>query len=105
MPRRTSGAIAAAAERQDVSPLGAHSTGYNQLMSEEQLAAAALSLDPESRARLAEKLLESLYDAEDKRLEQIWAEEAKRRDAEWDTDPSTGRAAVDVLREARSKLR
>jgi hypothetical protein len=74
-------------------------------MSEDQLAAAALSLDPESRARLAERLLESLYDAEDRRLERIWAEEAKRRDAEWDADSTAGRSAAEVIREARSKLR
>ena len=67
--------------------------------------AAALSLDPESRARLAERLLESLYDADDKRLESIWAHEASRRDAEWDADPSAGRMAAEVLRDARSKLR
>lgn len=74
-------------------------------MSEEQLAAAALNLDPESRARLAEKLLESLYSDADRRLEKAWAEEARRRDAEWDADPNVGRPAADALREARSKLR
>lgn len=74
-------------------------------MREEQLAAAALSLDPESRARLAEKLLDSLYDEEDRRLERIWGAEAERRDADWNGDPDAGRPAIEVLRDARSKLR
>jgi putative addiction module component (TIGR02574 family) len=48
----------------------------------EEIISAALSLPPDTRAMLAEHLLESL-DAEDqKRIDALWAEEAERRDKE-----------------------
>ena len=40
---------------------------------------AALSLAPEERAALAEKLLESVDSLEQDKIEAAWAEEAKRR--------------------------
>lgn len=39
----------------------------------------ALSLPPKSRAKLAEKLLESLDDPRQKEIAQLWAEEAEDR--------------------------
>ena len=39
----------------------------------------ALSLPPKSRARLAEKLLESLDDPKQKEIDRLWAEEAEDR--------------------------
>ena len=67
---------------------------------EEQL----LKLDAADRARLAEKLLESLETLSDKENEQVWLEEAARRDAELDADPSKGRPAEAVLRDARARF-
>ena len=39
----------------------------------------ALSLPPKSRAKLAEKLLESLDDQTQKEIDRLWAEEAEDR--------------------------
>lgn len=74
-------------------------------MSIEELEAEALKLDPNARARLASKLLESLERLSDEESERLWAEEARRRDQEWDADPNVGRPAGDVHRDLRSKLK
>lgn len=68
------------------------------------LEAEALKLDPADRARLAERLLESLETLSEEENERIWLEEAARRDADLDADPSKGRSAEDVLRDARARL-
>ena len=72
-------------------------------MSPNDIEAEVLKLDPQARARLAKKLLESLETLSDEENERLWAEEADRRDAAWDSAPSAGRPAADVLREARAK--
>ncbi len=54
-------------------------------MSIEEIEAEALKLDPKARARLAEKLLESLETLSDRENERLWAEEADRRDAQQPT--------------------
>jgi hypothetical protein len=74
-------------------------------MSIEEIEAEALKLDPKSRARLAEKLLESLEQLSEAENERIWAEEAARRDAEWDTKTGVGRSSAEVFRAARAKLK
>ena len=74
-------------------------------MSIEGIEADALKLDPKARARLAEKLLESLETLSDEENERLWGEEADRRDADWDAAPGTARPATDVLRDARAKLK
>ena len=56
-------------------------------MSTEELEAEALKLSPRERARLAERLLESLENLTDEENEKLWAEEAARRDAAWDGAP------------------
>lgn len=65
----------------------------------------ALKLDPKARARLAEKLLESLEQLSEEENARLWAEEAARRDADWDAKGTKGRPAAEVLREARAKLK
>ena len=70
-------------------------------MSNEEIEAEALKLEPKARARLAERLLESLETLSDKENERLWAEEAERRDTEW----QSSRPAGDVLRDARAKLK
>ncbi len=74
-------------------------------MSIDEIEAEALKLDPQTRARLAKKLLESLETLSDEENERLWAEEADRRDAGWDSAPGSSRPAADVLRDARAKLR
>ena len=74
-------------------------------MSIDDLEAEVLKLDPQARARLAMRLLESLETLSDEENERLWAEEADRRDADWDSAPGSGRPAGDVLRDARAKLK
>jgi broad specificity phosphatase PhoE len=74
-------------------------------MSIDDIEAEALKLDPQARARLAKRLLESLEALSDAENERLWADEAERRDAEWDAAGKPGRPAADVLRDARAKLR
>jgi len=68
-----------------------------------ELVDEALKLDPADRAKLAEKLLESLETLSDEETEHAWLEEALRRDADLDTDPSKGRGADEVLRRIRAQ--
>ncbi|HEV3057674.1 MAG TPA: addiction module protein [Vicinamibacterales bacterium] len=74
-------------------------------MSTEELEVEALKLAPQDRARLAEKLLESLESLSDEENARLWADEAQRRDQAWDTDPTMGRPAADVFRDARARLK
>jgi hypothetical protein len=74
-------------------------------MSIDELEAEALKLAPAARARLAEKLLESLETLSDEENAQLWAEEAQRRDEAWYASGSSGHVADDVFREARARLK
>ena len=74
-------------------------------MSIDDIEGEVLKLDPQARARLAKKLLESLEALSEEENERLWAAEADRRDAVWDSMPDSGRSAPDVLRDARAKLR
>ncbi len=68
------------------------------------LEAEALKLDPSGRARLAEKLLESLETLSDEENMHLWLDEAERRDADLDANPAAARSAEDVLRDARTRF-
>ena len=70
-----------------------------------QIEEAALNLDAQARARLAEKLLRSLDELREDESDAFWAEEAARRDAEMDRDATRGRPAEDVLRDLRARGR
>lgn len=74
-------------------------------MSLEKLEAEALKLDPQARARLAGKLLESLETLSDEENARLWAEEAQRREAELSKQSSSACSADEVLREARARLK
>ncbi len=81
-----------------------HCPRVNQpAMSTEELESEALKLSPQDRARLAERLLESLENLTDEENATLWAEEAERRDLAW--DESAARPVVDVLREALARLK
>ena len=73
-------------------------------MSIEELEAAALKLEPKSRARLAERLLESLEQLSPEENARIWAEEAQRRADALDAGSLAGQPADDVFREARARI-
>jgi len=74
-------------------------------MSIDEVEAEALKLAPAARARLAEKLLESLETLSDEGNAQLWAAEAQRRDEAWDASGRSGHAADDVFREVRARLK
>ena len=74
------------------------------LMSIEELEAAALKLDPKDRARLAERLLDSLEQLSAEENARLWAEEAQRRSDAMDAGSLPSRAAEDVFRDARTRL-
>ena len=73
-------------------------------MTKEEIESAAMKLDAQSRARLANRLLESLEAPSAEEQSELWAQEAVRRDAEFTTDPSVSRDAAEVLRDARARL-
>jgi len=73
-------------------------------MTIDDLEAAALKLDPKSRARLAERLLESLDELTADENARIWAEEAQRRVEALDAGTLSSRPAADVFRDARARI-
>jgi hypothetical protein len=73
-------------------------------MSIDELETEALKLGPEARARLADRLLDSLENLSDEENARLWAGEAERRAAQWDTNEGSGRPAADVFREAKERL-
>ena len=73
-------------------------------LDELSIEAAALSLDPRSRARLASRLLASLDALSPEENEAMWVEEAERREAELDAGTEQARPAQEVLRDARARL-
>jgi putative addiction module component len=74
-------------------------------MTESELEAAALQLPPRERARLAERLLESLEKLTPKERDDLWAAEALRRDGELDERSEDGRDSASVFADARARLR
>jgi hypothetical protein len=71
----------------------------------EQLAEQALSLPGESRARLADLLVESLEGAELGPLEERWLNEAKRRRDEIRSGAVKTISGEDALQDVRDSLR
>ena len=74
-------------------------------MSTEELENEELKLAPRDRARLAQRLLQSLEDLSDEENERLWAEEAERRDRAWDATRATGIPADEVFRDVRARLK
>ena len=71
----------------------------------DEILSAALSLPPDTRAMLAEHLLESL-DAEDqKRIDGLWAEEAERRDKEIEDGVVAPIPGEEVMNRLRARYR
>ena len=73
-------------------------------MSIDELEAEALKLDPQSRARLAGRLLDSLEQLSPDENARVWSAEAARRAAALDDGTLTSRPALDVFRNARARL-
>jgi len=71
----------------------------------EQLAEQAMNLPPESRAKLADLLVESLDSAELGRIEQLWLDEAKRRRDEVRSGEVKTIPGPEGLRRVRDRLK
>ena len=71
-------------------------------MTIEDLEAEALKLSLEARARLAERLLESLENLSDEENARLWNAEAERRNAAWSVSDSA-RSSDEVFRNARKR--
>lgn len=68
------------------------------------LEAKILELAPRDRARMAQRILESLEVLSESEIEALWLHEADRRDQALDEDPARAIPGTDVLREARALL-
>jgi putative addiction module component (TIGR02574 family) len=73
-------------------------------MSIDEPEAAALKLEPKARARLAERLLDSLEELSPEENARMWAEEAQRRADALDAGTLTTRSAEDVFRDAQARI-
>lgn len=73
-------------------------------MTTNEVEAAALALDLDDRARLAEKLLRSLEELSEAEIERLWAEEALRRDEELDSGSAKARDGEEVFRDIRARF-
>ncbi|MCM3873197.1 MAG: addiction module protein [Pyrinomonadaceae bacterium] len=71
----------------------------------EKLRDDLLALPVESRASLAQALIESLLEGADEDAETLWREEIRRRDADIRSGRAVLKPAGQVLREARERLR
>jgi putative addiction module component (TIGR02574 family) len=67
----------------------------------EAIFSAALALPPDTRAALAEKLLESLHEQDQGDIDAAWAAEAQRRLAAFDRGEIKGTPAEEVMRSLR----
>ena len=72
----------------------------------EEIISAALSLPPDSRAMLAEQILDSLNGEDQKRIDALWADEIQRRIREVDEGkviPIPGEEVMERLRSRYSR--
>lgn len=70
-----------------------------------EVSTKAMSLPTESRAELAEILIQSLDEKENEEVKFAWLAEIRRRDQEIRAGASVTKPADQVLREARERLR
>ena len=71
----------------------------------EELTTRAMALPTESRAELAELLIQSLEEQDTGEIKSAWLAEIRRRDHEIRAGASATKPAALVLREAREQLR
>ena len=71
----------------------------------EELATRAIALSAESRAELAEILIQSLEEKDEKAVKTAWLAEIQRRDQEIRAGAAVTKPADQVLREAREQIR
>lgn len=66
---------------------------------------SALNLNTRDKARLADKLLQSIHGRIDPDIEQAWADEVKKRKKALKAGEASLHAASDVLNEARKRIK
>jgi hypothetical protein len=71
----------------------------------EELATRVIALPSESRAELAELLIQSLEEPDDPEIKSSWLSEISQRDQEIRDGASVTKPADQVLREARNQIR
>jgi len=71
----------------------------------EKVTTEALALPAENRAELAELLIQSLDEEDSEEIKSAWLAEVSRRDQEITDGKSVTRPAVEILKEARERLR
>jgi hypothetical protein len=70
-----------------------------------ELTTRAMSLPSETRAELAEMLIQSLEEEDDPEVKSAWLEEIRRRDEQIRAGEAVTKPARQVLTEAREQLR
>jgi len=71
----------------------------------DRIESEVLGLDPEARARLATRLLESLENLSDEECEQLWAEEAEARYRDFKAGKAAAIDGDEVFARARARKR
>jgi putative addiction module component (TIGR02574 family) len=74
-------------------------------MSTDSIIAAALALEPETKVKLAEQLLESLDPPDQVEIDAAWAQEAERRIEALECGEERTVPADHALRQSRERLR
>jgi hypothetical protein len=65
---------------------------------------SALNLDKKNKARLADKLLQSIHGEIDPEVEQAWIDEVQKRKGSLKSGEASLHSATDVLEEARKRI-
>ena len=65
---------------------------------------SALNLDRKNKARLADKLLQSIHGKIDPEIEQAWIDEVQKRKESLKSGEISLHSANDVLKEARKRI-
>ncbi|MFD2533334.1 addiction module protein [Gracilimonas halophila] len=65
---------------------------------------SALNLDRKNKARLADKLLQSIHGEIDPEVEQAWIDEVQKRKESLNSGEASLHSATDVLKEARKRI-
>jgi hypothetical protein len=65
---------------------------------------SAMNLDRKNKARLADKLLQSIHGKIDSEIEQAWIDEVQKRKESLKSGKASLHSATDVLKEARKRI-
>ena len=65
---------------------------------------SALNLDRKNKARLANKLLQSIHGKIDPEIEQAWIDEVQKRKESLKSGKASLHSATDVFKEARKRI-